>query len=131
MNESESVRGPGRPTKLTDEVRTAILEAVELGVPNDYAADLAGVHRSTFYRWKAENEDFQDALLKSKTRCIRTALERIHAASKDPKHWTAAAWLLERICPESFGRKVEVKTETSSVMTDADVEEARKRLDLY
>jgi hypothetical protein len=126
MDESESVRGPGRPTKLTEQVEAAICEAVELGCSYKTAAEAAGINVGTLHRWRNENCDFDDALLKSKTRGIRTALERIRKAAEDPKFWCAAAWFLERVCPESFGRKQEVKIEKAEIMTDADIEEARK-----
>ncbi len=42
----------GRPTKLTPEVSEVILAAVELGMPDKYAALAAGVHPDTLINWK-------------------------------------------------------------------------------
>src|SRR5918911_4177643 len=41
----------GRPSALTDEVATKILHAVRAGAYLEQAAEHAGVHRSTVYRW--------------------------------------------------------------------------------
>ncbi len=36
---------------------------------------------------------------------VRSRLELIATAAADPKHWTAAAWSLERRYPAEFGRR--------------------------
>lgn len=46
-------RTPGRPTLLNADVQKRLLEAVRLGVPVKTAAEHAGIHPNTFYRWMA------------------------------------------------------------------------------
>ena len=45
-----------RPAKLTPNVVERIEKAVSLGVSYDEAARAAGIHPSTFYRWRARGE---------------------------------------------------------------------------
>ena len=46
----------GRPTKLTDNIRTAILKAVANGVPYLQAAALADVSQNTAMEWRARGQ---------------------------------------------------------------------------
>ena len=102
----------GRPSKFTDDVRTAIIDSIEAGATYDQAAQCAGIAPSTLFDWKAKGEageaDFSDFLEQLKTAEAKGDLEllkRIRYASTDPKLWTAAAWILERRHPETWGKQ--------------------------
>jgi hypothetical protein len=41
-----------RPSKLTPKIQELLLEAISSGLTYDSAAKLAGIDRTTFYRWK-------------------------------------------------------------------------------
>src|SRR5690606_24321112 len=47
----------GRPTQFTPEKRTAILEAVRLGLPEGRSAELCGLDPSTLAHWKARGRE--------------------------------------------------------------------------
>lgn len=119
--------GIGRPLKLTPEAKKAILEGVELGMAEEHAAPLGGVHSGTFRAWKYRGEDeraegkdtiytqFLADLEEAKMRGLRSCIATIKAASRgwpdatgkatERREWAAAAWLAERRHPEQYGRK--------------------------
>jgi hypothetical protein len=47
---TQEPRKRGRPTKLTPEVQTAILAAIQAGTTTKQAARIAGIHRAAIYR---------------------------------------------------------------------------------
>lgn len=107
----------GHPLYLTDERRAAMLHAIELGLPIEKAATLIGIAPRTWRDWLQRAKDpeahayWQQLGLEidqAKARCMQRRLEQIEAAAQDPKHWTAAAWHLERADPENFGRNAHV-----------------------
>lgn len=102
----------GRPTKLTPDLQAVIVKAIKAGATHETAALSAGIARSTFYDWKAKGEagdpdysEFSDALKIAEAQGTVKLLERIQDASFDPKFWQAAAWILERRYPETYGRQ--------------------------
>lgn len=44
----------------------------------------------------------------AEAKALRRNLLLVQIAAQEPKHWQAAAWLLERRYPESFGRREHV-----------------------
>ena len=46
----------GRKTKLTAEIQELLLKGIRLGLTYKEAAQLAGIHEATFYRWKKMGE---------------------------------------------------------------------------
>lgn len=102
-------------------VSQAILEFIELGCADVDACEAVDVPKGTFYRWLAHGEDeiarnvegeyriFRDAVQRARARGKVNLHGRIVAASIDgpnhPAEWKAAAWLLERRWPESYGRR--------------------------
>jgi len=123
----------GRPSKLDADVVKNILEAVGIGAPYELAALYAGVHRTTINRWKAKGEreesgeyrDFCIAIKKAEGQAIVGCLGSITLAAK--KQWQAAAWLLERRYPETYGRKFVTMEHRGEV--DLTPEEAQKSID--
>ncbi len=127
----------GRRTKCTAEVIQEIAVRIARdGSTQKDAALLSGISESVFYRWMARGrkerlrleglgvENFEKDLADSvelpflelfevvgKAIPLRKALlvERIRNAGKDPRNWTANAWLLERLHPDEFGRKTRLE----------------------
>lgn len=100
----------GRPTKLTDHVKTRLIEALKNGASHELAAQYAGIGVSTFYAWKKKAEegdpDFQEfveVIANSESLGAIEILKKIHAAIDDD--WKAGAWILERRYPETYGRQ--------------------------
>jgi hypothetical protein len=90
----------GRPTKLTEEMTEQICEAISLGMPDRYVADLVGVEYSTLFRWK-QKPAFANAI---KTAVATRQLVRLKRVESAEPGWQAASWSLERQCPERFAR---------------------------
>jgi hypothetical protein len=101
--------------KLTANVEQILLEAIALGTPKTKAAELAGIHHATLFRWIEQGEaDLErdiasplsalcDSIKRAEAAFVTYALEQIHNAA--PKQWQAAAWLLERKHPEDWALK--------------------------
>lgn len=109
----------GRPTKLTPELIHTIETAVESGAFYEDACIVAGINKSTLYRWREQGEadiehgrhtleaDFCTALTRG------SAAAEVHAAEAVAKarfhDWRAAAWYLERRNPARWGRREQVE----------------------
>lgn len=114
----------GRPTKLNPQVQRDIVDAIGTGMPYELAARYGGVSYHSFNNWMKRGRAEADRLEKPRTRpkqsetpfldffeAVKDAeargamtnllLIRQHAQSE----WRAAAWLLERRHPESFGKR--------------------------
>ena len=116
----------GRPTKLTAEMHSEIVELIKVGNYIETACAVAGLHKSTFYDWmkiadasthKNKYTNFSDAV--KKAMAWAEARDVAIIARHSEKYWQAAAWRLERKYPERWGRqKLEVQ---HSGKIDADV----------
>src|SRR5262245_17609103 len=103
----------GRPTKLDDERCRVICEAVANGNTYKAAAMTAGVSYSRFKAWmrrgrsKAPDDGafraFRAAVKRAEAAAEMAAVARIRQAA-DSGQWQAAAWLLERRYPLTWGR---------------------------
>ena len=93
----------GRRSKLTPEVQKAFITGIQLGGTIDHSARLAGISRTTVYRWLESGRsrpgsvyrDFWDAYKKAEAKSQVNALASIQQAAR-AGNWQAAAWLLER-----------------------------------
>ena len=92
----------GRPTVVTPEVKKKICRYISQGLPYEQAASRAGISVSVFYAHQSKFPEFSEAIKKAKANFVNTHVQRITRASR--KSWTASAWLLERCCPEEFGK---------------------------
>lgn len=109
----------GCPKKLTLEFKDAFCECVRQGMNHRAAALKCGLGRDTIQDWTANFkfnpncpaeiiELFEEAEI-ARANMQSEMLQHIHdAAAADTKHWTAAAWILERTDPEQFGRNRDV-----------------------
>lgn len=95
-----------RPTSLTPEVTRKLTAALRAGHSRSTACLLAGIGRRTFYDHYKSIRTFRTAIKRAEARPKRRWLACIERAAKDPKHWPAAAWLLERRWPEEFALRV-------------------------
>lgn len=96
-------RNPARWTKLTPSVAERYLAAVRQKLPAYMCAAAAGLNKETVTDWKKralEGEEpfasFWARVEEERARGAKVLLNRIARASKDPKNWKAAVWLLER-----------------------------------
>lgn len=102
---------PGRPTLLNPTRQAALLNAIEQGMPLKQAAAIAGMSYDTLNHWqnRGENESappefrqFCQLLRHSQAVAMQVHVASICDAAK--RDWRAAAWMLERRCPEDFAR---------------------------
>lgn len=128
----------GRKTDCTPETTKTIADNISIGLSNRDACALAGIVEATYYNWlnrgQAEldrvNEDSRRKILKSELpfveflEAIKKAIPRrkqrlvgiIQKAT--PDQWQAAAWLLERLHFEEFGRKDRLQVDWRQSLPD-------------
>lgn len=102
-------------TALTPEVQDRICEGVRMGMTYALAARYGGVSYESFRIWRKVGRDeieegkesrftdFVRAVETAETEGVKELLQLIRSAA--PRHWVAAAWLLERRYPESYSQR--------------------------
>lgn len=128
----------GRSSKLTPEVERVIIDNILLGLPYHLAAEAAGIHRSTYFRWmdegsKAETgkqKAFYDKVKKAEGVCARNLSTSVMKAAKQGD-WKAAMTMLERRWPADYGRRdrVDSKVEHSGAEVVFEVRKASEHKD--
>lgn len=101
----------------------SLVQTIATGTLAVDAAAHHGIAPSTFHEWVRRGQHptcvcgrktppelvaFAAALEKGKAKRRTVLIARIAKAAQDPKHWTAAAWILERTEPELFAQRVQV-----------------------
>lgn len=109
---------------LTDELINTICELVKTGSSFKNAYLLSGVKAKTGQYWRSkaledEKEDkavdqsiyikLADKMDAAKQHYVRSLVDCVTAAGKDPKHWQAAMTMAERIDPETYSRFARLK----------------------
>ena len=99
-----------RPTKLTPELTRDITSYISEGNPPTIAATLVGISPSTYFNWMSRGSkktprfmEFSELIKRATAQSIANRVAHISRAAEGG-HWRAAAWLLERMAPESFGK---------------------------
>ena len=129
-----------KPIFVTDEgAKKTFLTAIELGMSNVKACDLAGFSEEAFYYWiKKAEEDANSSnpttiknspfirLVKeikiARARFQQRHISRITNAS-DNGSWQASAWLLERRCPDEFALKNDINISNDKIVVVSDLPE--------
>jgi len=140
----------GRKPKLIadPEIITKLVNALRAGNYMEHAADYAGVHVSTVYRWleKGNGElerreqgykpdrsldqlcELCEAVKKAKGESVVRAMALIQNAASNGT-WQASAWFLERTQPNFFGRRTEIVGEGGgAVKVEVSVEALEAKL---
>lgn len=120
-----TVKRPGRPSKVAPGITAKVCEAIRAGSPREFAVARAGLAKDTFYAWlrrgaralaAADGDpsqvpagerpyaDFSDAVEKALADAVFADVSLIRQAAEKGA-WQAAAWRLERMHPEHFGRR--------------------------
>lgn len=114
--------GPGAPSKLSEDLIARAVEALPRCLYLETVADLLGIDRGTLRNWlrrgakemrrrargrtphRAEDLHvrFHQEVMRAFAQTTSDLLDRIRGASEI--HWQAAAWILERRCPDLWGR---------------------------
>jgi transposase len=120
-----------RPTKLTPDVRTRLVQVLQIGTFRENAARYVGIGVSTFYRWMEAGEadvehdrqtpfrELWEAVTRAEAHAEVVAVGKIGLAARSD--WRAAAFLLERRWPERWGRRRRVE------LTHVGYEEGERR----
>lgn len=103
---------PGRPSKLTEDTKTALLNAIKAGLTYDLACGAAGISFQTFRNWQERGEaaksgeyfEFLEDLKEAEGQGGQRLITLINRSANEGQ-WAAAAWILERRYPENFARK--------------------------
>ena len=102
-----------KPTKTKTAIKTEILENLRTGMTIKAAALLASISEKTFYNWRDADEVF----LKQCEEAVRFAeavmLERVKQLAMDKMDWRAFAWILEKRFPDDYGKRQELKVEST------------------
>lgn len=128
----------GRPPLVRrDRKRVKLMiDAVADGHSTTMVAQAGGVARRTLYEWLYKGQDVREARQydpearvtpydddylwfleeweKAELSRKQELLDRIAEAGKDPKRWQANAWLAERLYPDEFSLRRNVKVEDNS-----------------
>lgn len=100
-------------TKITPEKIDKLIEAVSEGLTEKQACAYAGVQFKTFRDWMQHYLDHgEDSPYKiigqpiqhARSKLALRLLNSIEEAGKNPKNWTANAWMLERIFADEYAR---------------------------
>ncbi|MEM8946563.1 MAG: hypothetical protein AAGD11_15430 [Planctomycetota bacterium] len=93
----------GRPRVLDETKRREICALISAGVSLRRAAEYVGCSYVTVYRERRRDDEFRNALGRAKATRQLAPLQMMRQSAQT--HWRAAAWLLERLDPEQFGRR--------------------------
>lgn len=124
-----SSRKVGRKRRLTPEMQARMVEIITATGCDKDAFELTSVPEGTFYRWLQQGEsqpsgiyhEFREAIQRAKAARRAALVATIRRASREPRHWTAAAWLLERTEPKLYGLRVRLQV-------DEELDDAIERL---
>ena len=111
----------GRPELLTPEMANMIVGMLQAGITVTIACETAGINIKTFERWVNKGKEaepgtnyalFADGVKKARAMGEVNLVNILQKwAPKEPK-W--AAWLLERMFGERYGKKVEQTLTTAA-----------------
>ena len=127
----------GRPSALDDKKRSQIIGVVALGGSIATAARAVGCCPRTIYNTARRDEAFRNELQRARAQRELTLLKSIQSAADLPQYWRAAAWMLERLFPDHYGRNtakdVPVAAHQASLEFVLNIvhEELREHADLY
>lgn len=93
----------GRPRHLDEVKRREIIALVTAGCSVADAARYVGCAASTIHRERHQNEPFEKSLRQAQLDAQLEPLRAMRIAAST--HWRAAAWMLERTCPDRFARR--------------------------
>ncbi len=124
----------GRPSKLTEDVKLAVVAALRRGNYRQTAATLAGISERTLYNWVERGEsgeepyaDFLQAMKSAEAESEADLLEEIRGAQpavpgeggRGADLWQAKAWVMERRWPKRWAARVrQAVTEELGAFTD-------------
>lgn len=122
----KGVQSIGRKSKYSPQMQSALCVWLKKGCSFKDACAMEGISYETFRAWQSEKSAFSVAIKKAEAECKAARIATILKASD--KSWQAAAWWLERRCPEEYGRTVK-EEKPQNVVTIEELEEAGRLQD--
>lgn len=111
-------RRPGKPCKLTPELRNKLVALMAAGNYVSTACAACNIDDSTYYRWMAQAEGggagagiFQElraAIKTAEAEAETKAVALVLKAAKQPRNWPAAATFLQRRHPSRWAERQEL-----------------------
>jgi hypothetical protein len=92
----------GRPPVLDEIKKREIAAIVSMGCSRRTAARYVGCSPSTIQNTADRDETFAEKLERARSQAVVTHVKNINSAAKKAQYWRAAAWALERLCPEDY-----------------------------
>lgn len=124
----EPVSTGGRIIKLTPKLANKIIKHVKAGNYAKTICQMVGITEQTYINWskraKAQEEPFYtffNRVERASSIAEAGLVLRIQKAAVNPKHWKAAAFLLERTRPKNFGKRVDLDLEGEPITTEVKV----------
>lgn len=109
----------GRQTKCTPEVAERIAEHIRAGMGRENAARLVGVHPATLHRWMAKGERnvkpyraFRERIQQASDTLQQEVSQTFMRGLRSKHDGTAvhtAQWLAERLWPDVYGKRQELR----------------------
>ena len=133
---------PGRPSKLTEDVRTKILDGIKAGLPLERAAVLGGVSGRAFFQWMERGAgrserpahavyvQFAQDVAHARVEAEQAALAAVKSGvmvSGFPD-WKAADRWLERSMPHHYSDAATIRDKVSAELADV-LARVREELD--
>ena len=121
-------------TLLSKEVIDTLHQELSRGVPIKHACTIAGISKETYYKWRnrakdlPEDEDLwseDDKLIdyfekQRKDGLALAVAARVEKIRIDPS-WQSAAWWLERMAHEDFGKKQTIDANVDAKIKSEDI----------
>lgn len=95
----------GRKPVLDEFKRREILAILAVGGSRRVAATYVGCSVTTIQNTADRDPEFAEQLRRKEFQSEIGYLENIRSAARDERYWRAAAWALERLNPERYGRR--------------------------
>ncbi len=97
----------GRPTVMTEEVLGKLRALFTIGISDELACDVVGIHRDSLYSYQDKHPEFKEEKRLLKQNPVISAKKNVVAAIKNGDMKTTR-WYLERKCKDEFGKSVDV-----------------------
>lgn len=103
-------RKPGRPPRADRaEIEAKVIAAIRVGLTFDKACLACGAPESTVRTWRDDPEFSR----RVKAAIAEREMLWLNEVRHQERGWQRIAWLLERTCPEEYGRKDRVQAEVT------------------
>jgi hypothetical protein len=93
--------------KYNEGILDALVEILSRGISINAACGYVGISRGSFYKWKSEHPEFENAINGSKFQLEARLLTQIE--DQGGADWRALAWILERRYPQDWSLKRELE----------------------